>query len=411
MPRNSTFAAVVAIVGLLLAPRASLAADPPSLKVSGGDHGLPETPMLIALAEKVEPGTFVVKGADGSVTLANVYEDAGRSILATVLEPVPAGESRQLPLQRLAAEGGRISGGLASVGVSVRASDQPLGPVAILQGDSPWTAYVANDGPKPYFYPLVGPSGARMSRSYPMEKVAGEKTDHPHQRSLWFTHGRVNRVDFWSETPGHGRIVETSRKVVSAGPAVAILRTTDAWLKPDGTKVLDDERTFGFYNTKTTRTFDVIVILKATAGAVTFGDTKEGMFGLRVPTSMDVTSKLGGTIVNSERLTDKAAWGKPASWVDYSGPVGGKTVGVAILDHPGSFRHPTTWHVRDYGLFAANPFGWKDFGLGKSGEFVLPAGESITFRYRVILHDGSATEARIADLDRVYAEVVNVSVD
>ena len=78
------------------------------------------------------------------------------------------------------------------------------------------------------------------------------------------------------------------------------------------------------------------------------------MFGLRVATSMDVTSKKGGKIINAEGIENTPAWGKPSPWVDYTGPVGGKTVGVAIFNHPSSFRYPTTWHVRDYGLFAAN---------------------------------------------------------
>ena len=112
------------------------------------------------------------------------------------------------------------------------------------------------------------------------------------------------------------------------------------------------------------------------------------MFGLRVASSMDVNKKHGGRITNAEGLTDDRAWGKASPWVDYTGPVEGKTVGIAILNHPRSFRYPTTWHVRTYGLFAANPFGWQDFGLGRSGEHTLPAGESIRFGYRVILHEG-----------------------
>ena len=82
---------------------------------------------------------------------------------------------------------------------------------------------------------------------------------------------------------------------------------------------------------------------------------------------MDVKNKTGGRITNAEGLTDLKAWGQPSPWVDYVGPVHGKTVGIAILNHPRSFRYPTTWHVRDYGLFAANPFGWHDFNKHRQG--------------------------------------------
>ena len=76
--------------------------------------------------------------------------------------------------------------------------------------------------------------------------------------------------------------------------------------------------------------------------------------------------------------------------------VAGATRGVAILNHPSSFRHPTTWHVRDYGLFAANPFGWHDFKQPKRGDHDIPAGGSIRLAYRVVHHDGDAEAAGIA---------------
>jgi len=68
-----------------------------------------------------------------------------------------------------------------------------------------------------------------------------------------------------------------------------------------------------------------------------------------------------GTIINAEGVKNTAAWGKRSTWVDYHGPKDGKVYGVAIFDHPSNPRHPTWWHVRDYALFAANPFGKHDF--------------------------------------------------
>ena len=64
-----------------------------------------------------------------------------------------------------------------------------------------------------------------------------------------------------------------------------------------------------------------------------------------------------GHIVQSTGVRDGATWGKRAEWCDYYGPVEGQVVGIAIFDHPSNPAHPTWWHVRDYGLFAANPFG------------------------------------------------------
>jgi len=113
-----------------------------------------------------------------------------------------------------------------------------------------------------------------------------------------------------------------------------------------------------------------------------------------------------GHIVNSTGLRDGAAWGKRAAWCDYYGPVEGKTVGVAIFDHPQNPQHPTWWHVRDYGLFAANPFGRHDFERlpdKEAGNLVIPAGKSVTFRYRFYLHEGNEQQAKVAEH---YAEYV-----
>jgi hypothetical protein len=158
-----------------------------------------------------------------------------------------------------------------------------------------------------------------------------------------------------------------------------------------------------FYRTRDHRIIDLEITIKATDGPVTFGDTKEGMFGLRVASSMDATPKKGGKITNAEGLTDDRAWGQASPWVDYVGPVKEQTVGIAVLNHPGSFRYPTTWHVRPYGLFAANPFGWKDFGKSERGDYTLPAGESIRFAYRVILHKGNTASLGAPAMFQAYA--------
>ncbi len=134
------------------------------------------------------------------------------------------------------------------------------------------------------------------------------------------------------------------------------------------------------------------------------------MFGIRVASSMDVTHKLGGLITNAEGLTDAKAWGKASPWVDYVGPVNGKTVGIAVLNHPGSFRYPTAWHVRTYGLFAANPFGSHDFGGSQPGDYTVPTGESVAFRYRVILHEGDTKAARVDRSFAAYAKPPTVEI-
>lgn len=274
----------------------------------------------------------------------------------------------------------------------------------ILQGDELWARLRIDDGPKPYVWPLLGPGGLKVTRAFPMEKIEGEQHDHPHHRSLWFTHGDVNGIDFWTEGDGHGRIAHREFvETVASGDAIVLVSDND-WLGPDGKKICEDRRRLTFRSATESRIIDFEIALKASAGDVKLGDTKEGSFGVRVASSMCLPK--GGHIVNSEGLKDREAWGKPAAWVDYYGTVDDHPAGVAILNHPSSFRFPTYWHVRDYGLFAANPFGWHDFQGNESvdGSYTIPSGERIVLRYRVLLHRGDSDAARVAQEFAAYAQ-------
>ena len=282
-----------------------------------------------------------------------------------------------------------------------------------------FTEYVTLSNNKPILWPIIGPTGKAMTRAYPMATVEGEKADHPHHRSLWFTHMEVNGWNFWAEDSSYGKSKTKSEAVSklgltkhrefkqasASGDRVTLVAVND-WLAPDGKKVLEDERRLTFFVQGDARVIDFDIDLKATEGPVLFGDNKDGVFGVRVPTSMDVDAKQGGRIINSEGLADKDAWGKPAKWCDYHGPVGGETLGIAILNHPSSFRYPTTWHVRTYGLFAANCFGWHDFNpaAGMKGDHTLPAGETLKFRYRVVLHKGDEKQGQIESAFAAYAK-------
>ncbi|MFO0910553.1 MAG: PmoA family protein [Isosphaeraceae bacterium] len=377
------------------------------LAIKNNGDALGETPLVTKVPPSVKPGVYrlVPRGGGETAVFAQVSQEEGESILTVMLPAVPARSTVHYTLDtRPGTERG-------DRWVSVKPSGTDI---EVTISGKPFTVYRGGEASKPYLYPVIGPTGAAFTRAYPMVKdLPGEDHDHPHQRSFWFTHGKVNGLDFWASDPlngnkpAFGSIRETSRRTGS-GLSVGFIRTTNDWLDHDGKRVCSDERLMRFYSTKEARVLDFEITIRATDGPVTFGDTKEGMFGLRVASSMDVTKKKGGKITNAEGLTNEAAWGKASPWVDYTGPVDGKTVGIAILNHPSSFRFPTTWHVRTYGLFAANPFGWNDFGLKKSGDHTIPKGETMHFGYRVIFHEGDTEAARVADQFRTYSQPLPV---
>jgi hypothetical protein len=141
------------------------------------------------------------------------------------------------------------------------------------------------------------------------------------------------------------------------------------------------------------RLVDYVVTFRARE-AVTFGDTKEGgILSVRVATSMDVNSGLGGRITNAYGGIDEGeTWGRRSPWCDYSGPVAGRTVGIAVMDHPDNLRYPTQWHVRNYGLMTANCFGWSYYRKDRSvdGSYTMAPRSDLSFRYRVFVHAGGA---------------------
>lgn len=356
-----------------------------------------EAPIRVPVAGALAEGRYQLTSEGGSAAIpAVVVGEADRSALIFISPGITEPTTYKLSK---AADQGPSSGGVTFA---------PRGAnLEILVDGEQLGVHTVDVGAKPFLFPLIGPTGDRYTRAFPMEEVEGESKDHPHQRSFWFTHGEVNGVDFWSEMKGHGTIKETARSVAASGPVLGRLTSRDDWLGPDGVKVCEDERALTVYYTRSVRILDFAITITASEGPLDFGDTKEGTFGVRVASSMDVDRKTGGKIRNAEGLEDAAAWGKASPWVDYSGPVGGKTVGVAIFNDPASFRYPTPWHVRTYGLFAANPFGLRDFGMDESGEHKLAKGESLWFGYRVILHAGDADAAKIADQFRAYAEPPN----
>jgi hypothetical protein len=292
---------------------------------------------------------------------------------------------------------------VAAAAAEVTAERSAGGVVVKIDGQL-FTEYLIRSGNKPILWPVLGPTGKPMTRAYPMGNVAGETKDHPHQRSIWFTHGDVNKISFWDQSSKAGRIVHREFVTVAGGPTAVIVTRND-WLGPDGKKQLEDQRTLRFGLIGEARWIDFDITLEASAGAVRFGDTKEGSFGVRVAESLAVDAKRGGTIVNSQGQQDADAWGKRAPWVDYFGPVDHETLGIAILNHPSSFRFPTFWHVRTYGLYAANPFGDRSFTSrpGDDGSYRLPAGEKLALRYRLLFHRGDWRQARIAQLYADYA--------
>jgi hypothetical protein len=274
---------------------------------------------------------------------------------------------------------------------------------------------------KPYFWPLNVPSGKSITRAWPMEAAKGEEKDHEHHKSAWFCHGDVvpegleikhkikgvQGVDFWSESKGHGKIVCTKVGPVKQGKGSARVTTENEWRTADGQKVLDEKRTLHLLNLDGAWLLVLDSDLHASVYPITFADTKEGSFGVRV--RQTVRADKGGVLVNAQgkkgegelnNVAKNGCWGLISNWCDYSGPVEKETAGVAIFADPRN-AVKTAWHSRNYGLMAANPFGRQRSGFpdmrGNKDLVKIKKGDHLRFRYAILLHGGDAKKGKVAE--------------
>ncbi len=285
-----------------------------------------------------------------------------------------------------------------------------------------FTRYVTTDKVtnKCYFWPIIGPGGLKMTRAYPMQDIEGEKQDHPHHRSVCFGFQNAGGFNTWHEKmtfTKNGKVDEKKLaalgyqvhtdvvKAEASGNSATLIVNCDN-RTPSGDLYLRQTRTVNFHVAENgSRVMDIEIVFTGVKDSTTVVGKKDSGLSVRVAHSMCVDAGLGGRIINSSGDENGKAWGKRVPWVDFNGPVEGKKMGIAMLNHPDSFRHPTPWHVRTYGLFTANPFALKEVaGEKESGDFELAKGESFTLKHRIIFHEGDEKKAQIAEAWQTYSK-------
>ena len=288
--------------------------------------------------------------------------------------------------------------------------------IDVLIGGSHFSSFLySSQLEKPILYPLNTASGLTVTRGFPLETRDQERTDHPHHVGLWLNYESVNGLDFWNNSYNipaekkskYGWIRSVEVLQTKEGAKEGKLVYTANWERQDRHVLLKERTTLIFSGTEHTRTVDRTTTLTAAKDTVYFKDVKDGMLGLRVTKELELpsnqvaefsdsqgnltkvsasTNGANGDYLTSAGKKGNDAWGTRADWCMLSGVKEGQELSVAIIDHPKNPGYPTYWHARDYGLFAANPLGQKVFSKGKEQlNLRLLPGESVTFRYRVLL--------------------------
>ena len=299
----------------------------------------------------------------------------------------------------------------------------------------PFTSYMyPREEKKPYLYPLRTAKGTVVTRGWPLEPRPNERVDHPHHIGMWFNYGDVNGLDFWNNSnaipadraPRMGTVVHKRVIEAKSGGDRGELNVEMDWVDSKGTLLLKENTRFVFRGDATSRTIDRITRLTAMKEPVVFGESKEGVLGIRVARGLEQpsnapdvftdangqTSKtkvvnnegVTGSYVGSDGKTGDAVWGTRGPWTMLKGSVEGEVVTLAILDHPNNPGYPTYWHARGYGLYAANNLGQNAFDP-KQPEMkrTIAPGESMTFRHRVMIVSGPVEPANINTEHKKFA--------
>ena len=275
---------------------------------------------------------------------------------------------------------------------------QDTNKIDILIGGNLFTTYrYGSELTKPILYPVKSPSGIVLTRGFPFEIVPGESNDHPHHTGIFFAYDKVNNDGFWNNTTSPPQIKHIKTTKMENGQ----LSTISHWVGKSGKTLLEEKRNMIFSAEPNQYVIDFNITLTAQDEKIVFGDTKEGMFAIRVADWLGEEKGTGKYLDSDGNIGEPNIWGKKATWVRLEGQKDGKTIGIAIFNHPASANYPTYWMARGYGLFSANPLGQLDFLKGTNVEnpqplnFTLYPGQSALFKFRMIIYEGQKSAEQL----------------
>jgi hypothetical protein len=252
--------------------------------------------------------------------------------------------------------------------------------------------------PRPFFYPLLGPSGQPLTRmGHP------GAPNHDHHQSIWFSHNKVLGIDFWGNE-GTARIRQKQWLVYRDDMDAATMAVQLGWYDGhDPRELLEQELIVVVREAKPGETLmEIQTTFRPTAESLEFGKTNFGFLAVRVAKSLSAHFG-GGTLTNSEgSVGEPAIFGKPAKWMDYSGPITVRgngtantvTEGITYFDHPANPRFPTPWHVR--------ADGWMGAAVCLNEPLVTTKKQPLQLRYLLHAHGNGYDSDRAATIAREF---------
>lgn len=261
--------------------------------------------------------------------------------------------------------------------------------------------HAGEDYPRPFFFPFNGPSGHSLTRmGHP------GAPNHDHHQSVWFAHNKVLGINFWgNDSPA--RIRQKEWLVYHDGDDHAILATLLTWHDGHDPKPLLEQEVIAIARPgegKGETLLELQSEFRPASESLEFQQTNFGFLAVRV--AKNIAEHFGGgRLTNSEGLIGEKdetgkpnIFGKPARWMDYSGPVpGGKTEGITYFDHPSNFTYPSSWHVRED--------GWMGCSVCMHKSVTTTKANPLRLRFLLHAHAGAIDSARA---DRIAGEFADL---
>ena len=396
------FGLIVALTLVVSVVSGAAGLDGASIEVTGAEQYAKFSPIHVAYTGKAPDGRITLKDSKTGKEVPATLRDGTLTFIPAKVMP---GKSVTYNVETGAAsDAPRVS--------LTKKDDKDILDVHI-DGVHFTSYHYSDEWKKPFLWPVISEGGFHVTRDYPADPdgTPEEARDHIHHKSIWSAYGEVNDVDCWGE--GNGSGYQTVLKVThGSGDAYGWIRSENVWQDKDKNDVITEVREYRFYATpEKGRLIDVNVTFTADKGDVTFRDTKEG--GIVAVRMSHLMTKRAAEITNAHGdKGEPRCWGKPSPWCDYSADipeVGYR--GITVFDHPGNLRHPTSWHVRGYGLMGANAFGYSYFGEKKhnqglvpeNGDYIFKPNEVLSFNYRLYVHSGDVESAKVATRYADYA--------
>ncbi len=253
-----------------------------------------------------------------------------------------------------------------------------------------------------YIHPVRTPAGVILTQEF--------AEVHPHHYGIWSAWTNVEfqgrTPDFWNVGKGTGRVEFESLDTVwegtvhggfesrhlyvdlmSSTPVTALNETWEVHLY----NVDDKYHIFDVEITQTTNTNHPVMLPEYEYGGVGFRGHN------------DWEGEENAFFLTSEGKTRENGHGTRARWCHIGGTSGDHLAGIAILDHPGNFRHPQPMYVHGHRTFF-------NFAVVQQGDMIIQPGDPYRMQYRFITYDGEPDPREIDRLWYDYAYPPSVSI-